>query len=649
MKLNKALEANLLATVKDVHEDEESGKLTIEGFANTTSKDRMGDVIPSGAWKKPGALDNYKKNPIVLAFHNHSMPVGKCVDLEVRDNQGLYVKCEISSAEEKIYRLIKEGVLKTFSVGFMIKDAEYNSEMDTFLITEVELFEISVVSVPANQDSTFSVAKTLKNSGDFQELKKQFIHKDNGEDNMSIDLEKFQEQLLGKVSETASEAAKAQVAEAERLKKEAEEAERKRQEAEEARKAEMKKEAKKQAEDMVSTVKEAMEKENGDLQKLVDNHSETIKNLREEISQVVSAGRQAPVSKGVKRTLGNVDEKTVDEVVMVSMIKEMPIAETEIGQRALKAVNTSSSIEVSSEAYETEFSTNLIRDIQKRLVMAPLFSEIQMNSANLTVPINPDRKNASWVGSSDFGKKASSGNELEIALTEKTLRTFKLAAKTYLTEETDEDVIIAMAPILRDHLVEAHANEIDRAFLLGTGSNQPKGLVTQASAVTKNVEKTLAEATGENRTKITAKMILKGRRRLDRYGINRSELALVVSSDAYWDLLEDDEWSDVNQVSDSNATKLQGEVGNIYGLPVIVSDQFLEPASGEAFAVMVNRENFVVPRQRGATVRTDFDVESDSRVFVATQRLNLQPWIEETPNSGNGKGVVVYKYKDSAS
>lgn len=639
MSLNKSFNASLVTQIKSVSSDDD-GDLIIEGYANTITRDRAGDVIPAETWNKAGALQNYFKNPILLAYHNHSMPIGKVLEIEVRE-LGLYVRAKVSQAAGNIYGLIKDGILSTFSVGFMIKDAEYDHKTDTYFITDVELTEISVVSVPCNQDSTFSVAKSVENSTEYENFKKNFIQEE--ENTMSFDLEQFRKEILSDVSKATAEtlqAEEARKAEAARLAEEA-------RKAKEAQTNEIKSAARQEAEALVKELQEKLNEKDGVFAEAVKKHEDTIVKLQEEIAQITAGQRNAPVASGVSKALaGNVDEKEIDSIVMLGMIKKMPMDQTEYGKKhfaAQKSVNTSSSIQVSSEAYETVFSTNLIRDIQKRLVIAPLFTEITLTAANLTVPINPDRKNASWVDSADYGTNASSGAELSIALTEKTLKTFKLAAKTYLTEETQEDVIIAMVPILRQHLVEAHANEIDRAFLLGTGNGQPKGLVTQAAAIAADAASQVTTAKADGSVKLTAKELLKGRRKLGLYGINRSELALVVSTDAYWDLLEDDEWSDVQQVSTS-AVKLVGEVGNIYGLPVLVSDQFPEKAAEAPLAVMVNKTNFVVARQRGATVKTDFDVEKDRRVFVATQRLNLEPWIEMTPNSGNGKGVVAYFY-----
>ena len=70
------------------------------------------------------------------------------------------------------YNLIKEGILKAFSVGFRVKEADYDVNTDIFVIKDVELYEVSVVSVPANQDSLFEVSKCFNNPAEYAEFKK---------------------------------------------------------------------------------------------------------------------------------------------------------------------------------------------------------------------------------------------------------------------------------------------------------------------------------------------------------------------------------------------------------------------------------------------------------------------------------------------
>lgn len=169
------MQASINAEIKSItnKSDEVDAPLIIRGFANTISKDRAGDVIPASAWTTSNALKNYFKNPIILFAHDHSRPIGTATEITPTE-MGLQIEAEISSADKQIYQLIKDGVLKTFSVGFRIKDAEWDEESKTFFITDLELHETSVVAVPCNQDSTFQLAKSMDGEG-FTELRKQFV------------------------------------------------------------------------------------------------------------------------------------------------------------------------------------------------------------------------------------------------------------------------------------------------------------------------------------------------------------------------------------------------------------------------------------------------------------------------------------------
>ena len=146
--------------------------LKIAGYANTTVKDRAGDVVTAQAWAK--GVDNYRKNPVLLYQHKHDCPIGRVENIVV-DKKGIHVEASVSEAAEKthgVQTLIKDGALKSFSVGFRVKDGKYNREDDSMTITDVELLEISVVSVPCNQDSLFSIRKSFDSDDEFNEFKK---------------------------------------------------------------------------------------------------------------------------------------------------------------------------------------------------------------------------------------------------------------------------------------------------------------------------------------------------------------------------------------------------------------------------------------------------------------------------------------------
>lgn len=133
--------------------------ITIAGLSNANTVDRMKERIDPKGW----LLENYNKNPVYLFDHGHDpafgfLPIGKSTKHTPTDD-GLYTEGQISSSPtEKISAvrdLVEEGILKTFSVGFDPKAD--TKDGDTLVITKAELIEQSIVPIPMNQDSVFSV------------------------------------------------------------------------------------------------------------------------------------------------------------------------------------------------------------------------------------------------------------------------------------------------------------------------------------------------------------------------------------------------------------------------------------------------------------------------------------------------------------
>ena len=82
----------------------------------------------------------------------------------------------------------------------------------------------------------------------------------------------------------------------------------------------------------------------------------------------------------------------------------------------MEKVNQHSGVEVSSVDFEQVVSTNIERDIENELVLAPLFREIPMSSANMIIPILPDAgyaeftANQAATGSSPYGNLETRGD-----------------------------------------------------------------------------------------------------------------------------------------------------------------------------------------------------------------------------------------------
>jgi len=121
---------------------DENGKLVVDRSEES--------VLPQGY-----DLCDFMKNPILLYSHDKSQPIGKIINIDVRVD-GLYIEAEVHKfMNEQVYYGVLNGILKTFSIGFMILD--YAEVDGVYLWTQTKLLEISIVSVPDNQDSLFSV------------------------------------------------------------------------------------------------------------------------------------------------------------------------------------------------------------------------------------------------------------------------------------------------------------------------------------------------------------------------------------------------------------------------------------------------------------------------------------------------------------
>lgn len=134
--------------------------VVIEGYANKAVVDRGNDYIEPKAWN----LGNYKKSGIILFNHDRDKPIGKAIDVKATDD-GLYIKAKISKSKDPqiamVRDLIREGILNAFSVGFNVAEEQKSME-GVNVIKSAELLETSVVTLPMNQDSLFSLtAKDL--------------------------------------------------------------------------------------------------------------------------------------------------------------------------------------------------------------------------------------------------------------------------------------------------------------------------------------------------------------------------------------------------------------------------------------------------------------------------------------------------------
>ena len=642
---NKILYVNSQFSVKALPGDsgDGTGAVTIEGYASTNDVDRQGDVVPTGVWER--GLDNYLKNPIILAYHDHNQPVGRMIEHKI-DKKGLWIKATISEAAGSVYNLVKNGILTAFSIGFRVMDAEYKSDAEVFLIKDLELHEISVVSVPANQNTLFSLSKAFDTAEDYQSFKMQFATSSNsakgleasGSANSDIkkewnmdpkDLEKMLADAAAKAAQAVVEKQAAEKAAADKAA---------------AEQAEFEARVK-AAVGSVTLGQSGAEKLLADVEKkLADAQAEQAKALEGLQAELKAKAAELEAIQKSKMQFGDTkpgEMSYADKEKAVLLAKAMGrrVEDTKFGAQMVQKYGA----HLPSATWELEVNLNLEAEVRRRLVVTPLLRQISMQTNVMTIPVNPEAGTATWVTNAQFGSSASSGGTSAAtgfapgvgsphALKEITLNAYKVATNEYLAYEEEEDSLIALMPVIREAMVRRLARAVDRAFLRGAGSGADpvKGLAAYDAVA----DVTPSAASGV----VTVANMRAMRKSLGAWGLDPAEIVYVVSQDVYYDLLEDSTFQTMNQVGPA-ATLLTGQIGSIGNSPVLVSAEFDSKASGALGAVCFAPANFIVGSQRGIRVDTQELVETQRRVFVASLRTGMT---QLTTNLGSGVGKLVY-------
>ena len=129
----------------------EDGSYTIT--ASTPDVDRDDEIIEPSAFAK--SLPAYlKTNPVILWMHDmFSPPIARAVDGRITDgSMELDIVFASTPFAQEIKTLVDEGMLSTVSVGGSVGKSEADKS-GRRVITEMELWETSIVTIPSNRSA----------------------------------------------------------------------------------------------------------------------------------------------------------------------------------------------------------------------------------------------------------------------------------------------------------------------------------------------------------------------------------------------------------------------------------------------------------------------------------------------------------------
>ena len=137
---------------------------TVEGYGSVFGvRDNYDDVISKGAFVQ--SLKDHKAAgtmPAMLWQHDADKPIGIWTEM-VEDEKGLRIKGQLAMETVKgkeAHALLKMGALNGLSIGFMSKEWAYDRETEVRTLTAIDLWEVSLVTFPANEKARVTNVKS---------------------------------------------------------------------------------------------------------------------------------------------------------------------------------------------------------------------------------------------------------------------------------------------------------------------------------------------------------------------------------------------------------------------------------------------------------------------------------------------------------
>lgn len=137
----------------------------VEGYGSVFGGvDTYGDTIEPGAF----AASIAKRKPKMLWQHRMDKPIGVWDDVS-EDGKGLRLKGRIADTElgEEARKLIKMGALDGLSIGYRTIRDEMSG--NNRILKEVDLWEVSFVTIPADAAATVTGIKAIATERDCED------------------------------------------------------------------------------------------------------------------------------------------------------------------------------------------------------------------------------------------------------------------------------------------------------------------------------------------------------------------------------------------------------------------------------------------------------------------------------------------------
>ncbi|MBX9717210.1 MAG: HK97 family phage prohead protease [Burkholderiaceae bacterium] len=139
---------------------------TFEGYGSVFGVvDSYQEVVAAGAFTESlSALKQQNRMPALLWQHRSGEPIGVYTEMR-EDSIGLHVKGKLAlktARGAEAHELLKMKALSGLSIGFMTREDSYDKLTGVRTLKKLDLWEVSLVTFPANDAARVSAVKTIE-------------------------------------------------------------------------------------------------------------------------------------------------------------------------------------------------------------------------------------------------------------------------------------------------------------------------------------------------------------------------------------------------------------------------------------------------------------------------------------------------------
>ena len=233
-----------------------------------------------------------------------------------------------------------------------------------------------------------------------------------------------------------------------------------------------------------------------------------------------------------------------------------------------------------------------------------------------------------------------------------------MGGRVIFSKSLEADSALAVLPYVQRKLVQAFVDAEEKAILDGDTDGTHQDTDTNSSGATHMSwawdglrKRALANSSASGGgSALTVALLAARRADMDQYGLNPAECAFIVPISSYYALMNDSNVITVDKLG-PQATILNGQLGSLYGVPIIVSEHARTNlnASGvhdaitttKTYALCVNRNEWVMGARTPLALETDDSIyrETYQRVVIGFMREDFAN-INATGTSEDDTSIV---------